>query len=590
MGLTLGQCSGAAIFVDDRIVFSSSEERYSRIKSDESYPLESINDGLRYCKIKPAELDRVIIAGNAITLMPVLLRTFSSFSIDDHLMAMKEYWYPKLTEGREVSMLKLFKHKISTDKYPFNSRLAKELKLSEIKYPITKENERQIAAFFKKAISEHLGIDDSKIIHLDHHSCHAAYALYGSPIRKNGTLVFTADAWGDDLSGSISIFENNRIRRVKAHHHKDFQLARIYRYTTLYLRMLPNEHEYKVMGLAPYYTGQKKTAEVEKVFESMQSLEGLDFRFNPKVKDIYHYLEENLDSFRFDHIAAGLQSFTEKMLGTWFRRALKHYKSDTAVFSGGVSLNVKANKTIMELEGLKDFFVCGGGGDESLSIGACYLHAESRNVAPQPLENLYLGPNCEYGDRDVKRMSQKYKVHPYDPDRIVNMLIDGKVVATCFGRMEMGPRALCNRSILADPRVVQNVEKINRKIKNRDFWMPFAPVILDEYQDAIIENPKRIRSPYMTIAFDTRDGKQKLPAAVHMYDGTARPLILKRQDNPVIWDVIKRFYDLTGVPVLVNTSFNLHGEPLVNTLKDALYVFENSGLDVLWLENHIVEK
>jgi len=592
LGLTLGQCSGSSIFVDDKIVYSSSEERYSRKKSDESYPINSINDGLSYCNINPKDLDKVIIAGKAITLVPVLLRTFSNFSINDHMKAMKEYWYPKLIKNEDVDILKLFKTKISTDRFPFNSKIASRLQIEKIKYPITKENEEKISAFYKMAISEHLQIDDSKIIHLDHHTCHAAYALYGSPVRDDRTLIFTADAWGDDLSGSISIFDKrqNKIIKLKKYHHKDFQLARIYRYTTLYLRMLPNEHEYKVMGLAPYYEGEK-IQEIVKIFESMQTLDSLDFKFNSKIYNIYHYLEENLEPFRFDQIAAGLQSFTEKILSNWFENALSYFNSNSTVFSGGVSLNVKANMIISQLPQVKKFFLCGGGGDESLGMGACYAYAESNNTSPQPLADLYLGSEPYYQENELLSVSKKYHVHKYENvDQIVSFIMNGKIIATCFGRMEMGPRALGNRSIIADPRQDQNIEKINRKIKNRDFWMPFAPIIMYEYQDEIIKNPKYLESPFMTIAFDTIDGKQKIPAAVHRYDGTARPAILKREMNPRLWETIKKFYDLTGIPALVNTSFNLHGKPLVNTFKDALNVFDNSDLDVLWTEGHIIEK
>ena len=175
-------------------------------------------------------------------------------------------------------------------------------------------------------------------------------------------------------------------------------------------------------------------------------------------------------------------------------------------------------------------------------------------------------------------------------EQIVDRLLDGKIIAVCIGRAEMGPRALCNRSIIADPRSRENIERINRKIKNRDFWMPFAPVIMHEYQHEILENPKQLPSPHMTIGFNTKEGKKKMPAAVHQYDGTARPLILEKDVNERMWNVLNLFYKKTGMPALVNTSFNLHGEPIVNSFDDAIHVFNNSGLDSLWLDNHIIDK
>jgi carbamoyltransferase len=353
--------------------------------------------------------------------------------------------------------------------------------------------------------------------------------------------------------------------------------------------MIPNEHEYKVMGLAPYHTGTAMK-EVESVFDNMQSLDGLEFKFDSSIKDIFDHLSRNLRDYRFDQIAAGLQSFTEKMLVKWFQNAVEYYNVESVVFSGGVSLNVKANSSIAKLSKIKKFFVCGGGGDESIHMGACYTYAESLGIQPKPLENLYLGPNASYDDNDLK-IFEKHNITKFDNvDQILEKILAGKIIATCIGRMEMGPRALCNRSILADPRHTKNVQIINKMIKSRDFWMPFAPVILSEYQDELIENPKNIDAPHMTVAFNTIKGIDKIPAAIHQYDHTARAQLLKKEVNPLVWELIKKFHTKTGVPSLLNTSFNLHGYPLVNTIQDAAYVFENSGLEILWLDRHIIEK
>jgi len=575
----------------EKMEYAVSEEKFSRIKSDESYPKQSIEEALKFCKINPKELDKIIIAGNRIAFIPPLIRGYSNFSVNDHLKMMKEYWYPKLVNNESINMLDIFRNRIDLDRYPLDQPFVSELDFDKIEHPITKENDEIISNFFKKAIAQQLGIDEEKIIHVEHDTCHASYGFYGGPLREDNTLIFTADAWGDDLSGTISIYDkqNESIKRVKEYSHKDFQLARMYRYTTLFLRMLPNEHEYKVMGLAPYYSG-KKIQEVEEVFNKMLKLEGLDFKFNSEIKDIYQHLKENLDEFRFDHVAAGIQSFTEKILVKWFSNALEEYNADSIVFSGGVSLNIKANLLISKIDKLKQFFVCGGGGDETLHIGACYHFAEQNKIPPKPLENLYLGSDSEYTDEELK-IFEKYDITEYNnTDQILKLILENKIIATCRGRLEMGPRSLGNRSILADPRIGENIEKINKMIKNRDFWMPFAPIILYENQEVLIKNPKKLESPHMTIAFETIDGKKKFPAAVHQADGTARPQLLKKEVNPELWNLINGFFQKTGIPSLLNTSFNLHGEPIVNNIKDALHVFENSQLDVLWLNRHIIEK
>jgi len=253
-------------------------------------------------------------------------------------------------------------------------------------------------------------------------------------------------------------------------------------------------------------------------------------------------------------------------------------------------MNVKANMLISNIPKIENFFICGAGTDETLPIGACYHHAELNGVSPLPLETMYLGEKVEYDENEINAL-KNYKISKYtNVEQILSHVLDNKIIAVCRGRMEMGQRSLGNRSIIADPRNIENIQKINHSIKMRDFWMPFAPVVLFEKQEELLINTKKIDSPFMTITFNTIDGKKKIPVAIHQSDQTARAQILRKNQNPELWDLISKFYDKTGVPALVNTSFNLHGKPIVNNLQDALHVFENSGLDVLWLDNHIIEK
>ena len=591
LAITLEKCSGCAVLIDNKIIFSASEERYSRIKSDSSFPKNSINDALSFSGLKGADFDKIIICGNRISLLAPLMNEYSTFSVDDQIRAMEEYWYPNLVLGKNKSFLEVFKDKINLEQFPFNTDIGKNFDIFKLHNPYTEEDGRNVSDFFKQIIASFLGIEKEKIIHMEHDWCHAAYAFYGSPIRDNNTLIVTADAWGDDLSGTLSIYSKEKgcIERIKEYNHNDFQLARIYRYTTLVLNMLANEHEYKVMGLASYYNGPM-IEKVEKVFDKMLQNDGLEFIFNKNVKDIYDYLKNNLKNFRFDHIAAGLQSFTEKILVNWFSSAVSKYNSTSVVFSGGISMNVKANMKISQIPKIEKFFVCGAGTDETLPIGACYHSAEMNGIKPEPLDTLYLGSNTTYDKKDISSLD-KFAITKFNSEeQILEKILENKIVAICRGRMEMGQRALGNRSIIADPRTRSNVEKINNSIKKRDFWMPFAPIILEEYQDLLIENPKKIDSPFMTIAFETKDGKNKFPAAVHQADGTARAQLLRKEQNPVLWNLIFKFYEKTGIPALLNTSFNLHGEPIVRTIQDAIRVFDKSELEVLWFNEHIIEK
>ncbi len=591
LAITLEKCSGCAVLVDDKIIFSASEERYSRIKSDSSFPKNSIHDALSFTGLKGTDFDKIIICGNKLSLLAPLMNEYSTFSVDDQIRAMEEYWYPNLVLGKNKSFLEVFKDKINLEQFPFNTEIGKNFDIFKLHNPYTEEDGKNVSSFFKQIIASLLGIEQEKIIHMEHDWCHAAYAQYGSPIRDDNTLIVTADAWGDDLSGTLSVYskEKGQIERVKEYNHNDFQLARIYRYTTLVLKMLANEHEYKVMGLASYYNGPM-IEKVEKVFDKMLQSDGLEFIFNKEVLDIYDYLKNNLKNFRFDHIAAGLQSFTEKILVNWFSNTISRYNAKSVVFSGGVSMNVKANMKISQIPKIEKFFVCGAGTDETLPIGACYHWAEMNGIKPKLLDTLYLGSNAVYDEKDISSLAQ-YTIKKFNSEeQILEQILENKIVEVCRGRMEMGQRSLGNRSIIADPRTRSNVEKINNSIKKRDFWMPFAPVILEEYQDLLIKNPKKIDSPFMTIAFETKDGKNKFPAAVHQADGTARAQLLKKEQNPILWNLIFKFYEKTGIPALLNTSFNLHGEPIVRTIQDALRVFDKSELEVLWLNEHIIEK
>ncbi len=597
LSVTLEKCSGCALMINDEIVFSTSEERYTRVKSDSSFPTNSIKSALKFANLKGSDLDKLIISTTEIGVIASLTNHYANLTVAEQTDLMHNYWYSRLNKNKKISYLEKIKHKINLNQFPFNTKVAKKLGFSNIKQLIkinSSPNEydsEKIFKFYKEIFSQLLNIDKKKIIATDHHTNHAAYALYGSPIRDDKTLIVTADAYGDGLSGTVSRYNKslNRIERLKNYKHNDFQLARIYRFTTLYLRMLANEHEYKVMGLASYYKGNKRE-EVEKIFDKMLKVNKTDFIFNKKIKNIYNFLEENLYSYRFDHIASGLQKFTEKILVNWISNLIDRYGGSSVVFSGGTSMNVKANMEISKIKKIKFFFVSGAGTDETLPMGACFHYAEKNKIKPKYLSTLYLGEKAKYQPEDIKKI-KKFNVIEYkDEKQILDSLLKNKIISICRGRMEMGQRSLGNRSIVADPRIHENIEKINRSIKQRDFWMPFAPIILFEYQDVLIKNPKKIDSPFMTITFETLKGKEIFPAAVHQADGTVRAQLLKKDQNPVLWNLIYQFYKSTGVPALLNTSFNLHGFPIVKSLKDALYVFDKSDLEVLWLDNHILEK
>jgi carbamoyltransferase len=267
---------------------------------------------------------------------------------------------------------------------------------------------------------------------------------------------------------------------------------------------------------------------------------------------------------------------------------------------GGVFMNVKANKKISELPEVDELFVFPSCGDESLSIGAAYyLYAQKClecGISPQidPLMNLYFGDSFSRSDaKETIRTAGGQFEFEYVSDiekRVSELLVDGKIVARCKGRMEFGARALGNRSILADPSNPKCIREINMMIKNRDFWMPFAPVILKEREGDYIVNPKNIPAPYMILTFDTTGARERIIAAIHQADLTTRPQVIEREWNPEYYDIIKHFERETGIGGLLNTSFNLHGFPIVHGPKEALWTFNNSGLEYLALGDYLLHK
>jgi len=243
-------------------------------------------------------------------------------------------------------------------------------------------------------------------------------------------------------------------------------------------------------------------------------------------------------------------------------------------------------------------FIMPSPGDESTPFGACYwgyLKLTKNKKIPSAPANLYLG--SEFTNYQVKnalkRSNKKYNIQRVSDmeNTISRLLARGKIVARFAGRMEWGARALGNRSILADASNIDIKETINKMIKSRDFWMPFAPTILSKNATKYIINPKNIEAPYMILAFDTKpDARDDLVAAIHPDDKTARPQVISKKENPEYNKIVKKFKEITGRGVILNTSFNLHGYPIVRTPKDALRVFKNSSLSYMALENYLVTK
>ena len=432
---------------------------------------------------------------------------------------------------------------------------------------------------------------------LDHHTSHAASAYYG--LRKDDSeyLVMTCDGSGDDLCATVRVMGPNLKDHIVAKTQWNDSLGALYSWTTYRMGFVPLEHEYKLMGMAPY-CDQKYSDEVKEVFKSFLWLDTSGLRFKrsnlKRISDSSKDIFARLDGKRFDAICGGLQSFTEDLLSTWVVNAARKTGVRKVLGAGGVFMNVKANQIIAEHPEVEYFEAFPSCGDETLPFGAYYQHVahELGDDQVKPLTHFYFGDSISDDDAlgAIRSKGLEYDAPANISQKIAEIIASGFPVARCNGPMEFGARALGNRSILADPSNSDVVRIINQMVKKRDFWMPFAPMMIRESSDDYIVNPKNLSSPYMMMTFRSRDNFKEMIAAVHNADLTCRAQMLERSQNQEMYDIIKEFEGLTGRSVLLNTSFNLHGFPIARTSEDALYIFENSGLEFLQLGKYIVFK
>ncbi len=453
-------------------------------------------------------------------------------------------------------------------------------------------------------VTSHLRLADDRVQLVDHHTCHAAAAYYGSPFGGRPSLVLTNDNSGDGLCGTVSSANGLTLTRHEATPSGPGSLGSFYTLVTLLLGMKPGEHEYKVMGLAPYAPARETERAVAALGKVFAMAEGKPSRFEWRRRGpLYRALLEASLGLRFDGIAGGAQQILEEALVGWTRLARQRYGGERLALGGGVFMNVKANMLIADESWLGDLFVFPSCGDESNSVGAAYLGyldlcaAARVKAAPKPFGPAYLGPDVRDSEIEAvikgRDLASRYKVseHAAIEEKIAELLVSDGVVARCAGRMEFGARALGNRSILANPSDHRVVDLINRMIKSRDFWMPFAPTVLRERESDYLLNPKSFTSPYMMLAFPTNAKRRdEIVAAIHPQDGTARAHILDEAWNPGYYRVIREFERRTGIGAVLNTSFNLHGEPLVCSAEDAVDTFERSGLPHLALGHWLISK
>lgn len=586
LALSVSHNSSAALMRDGEIIVAVCEERSRRKKNYIGYPKNAINYCLKKAGITGDQLNRIAYTTVDNPGILVKAKTNTEFTLKDYREYYGEKFYKRRLRGEDCTdYLRWLR-----DDPQFN-RDVEYFDFSYLTDDVLKDPDLDIKLFREeqaRLLSSNLGVAKEKIEFLDHHTCHAYYAYFGSPFRGKDCIVLTLDGWGDGRNQTVWKVSDEQFTLLAESNQND--LGRIYKMATLLLAMRPDEHEFKVMGLAAY-AKESHVKRAKLVIDELCAVEGMRIVSKNRPKDLFSYLDEAWKVHRFDNIAGAVQAYVEQIACELVKNIANETGIRRFVIGGGIAMNIKMNKAISELDEVEELFVCGSSGDESLSIGGCYLLNSDVNKN-KPIPNLYLGYDIrdEFVQFDPNSYIDKFEVkHDVTFDQVATLLANGDIVAVIRGQAEFGARALGNRSILANPSHRSTVQKINEAIKNRDFWMPFALSILEEYQDEYILNPKRLQSPFMAISLDVKPEKHALiEAGTHPYDRTVRPQFVSLKDAPQYHGLISAFNKVSGIPALLNTSFNLHGEPIVDTIADAIRTFELSGLDHLLINDQIL--
>jgi carbamoyltransferase len=582
LGINESHNATACLLKNGHIVGCLSEERLCRKKNVYGFPSLSIQYLLKENNITPADIARVILSFEN----PILL--FHNI----------EY----ISDKRIPHILPFLKNIIDAVAYhvPATYKLYTYAYDNVYKRLFWDGLRRKQDLFIEKE----LAIAPQKIARVNHHMCHA-YAVYYSYCDRQDQhdLIVTLDGIGDDSCGAVMQVSGAHLKTL-AQTSNTNSPGMLYAFVTDYMGMKIGEHEYKVMGLSPYSSHY----EVEKVYKRIRDIFTLgdDLVFRSKVPDVLlgRYLRNKLYKCRFDGIAGAVQKYIEELLCQYVAKAVQKTGARRIFCGGGVFMNVKANKLILEQTGTDAAYFMPSAGDESTAIGAAYQgyldHCahnglDGRRIAP--LKDLYLG--VQYTNDDVRTFIRNNKLEDsfyiYEEKdvekRIAELLARYIVVARLRGKMEWGARALGNRSILANPSNYAVVRILNDQIKSRDFWMPFAGTVLAERFNDYLLPTKRTDNSNMMVAYDTTARAQKeLIAAIHPYDYTMRAQVLTKEYNPRYHALISEFQRLTSIGGIVNTSFNLHGEPMVCSPDDALHSLRESGLEVVAIEDFVISK
>ena len=580
--------SAACILKDGKIIAAAQEERFTRKKHDPNYPHNAIEFVLKYANLKLSEVDKIVFFEKPFLKFERLLETYVAFA-------------PKGFVSFAKAMPIWIKEKLFQKNLLFN-----KLKQHDQNYK-----------------------SDHNIFFSDHHLSHAASAFFPSPFDE--AVVLTADGVGEWATTTVAVGKNNELE-IKKEIHFPHSLGLLYSAFTYYTGFKVNSGEYKLMGLAPYGNPIYE----DKVKQLLDLKEDGTFRLNQKYFNYATGLtmtnknfdklfgqkprnpkNEKITQFHMD-VASSIQKVTEEIMINLVKSIRKEYGIKNLCLAGGVALNCVANGKILKEKIFDNIWIQPAAGDAGGSLGAALAlwHIDlgnKRSVDPNDnMKGSYLGPeyNQDEIENDLKIAGANFETLNYNEliDKTAQLLSNEKAIGWFQGRMEFGPRALGSRSILGDPRSDKMQKNLNLKVKYRESFRPFAPSILRE--DLSTWFDMNVDSSYMLLVANINSDKKiemtneqknlfgidklnvkrsKIPAVTHV-DYSARVQTVTKNINNRYYDLISKFKEKTGCPVIVNTSFNVRGEPIVNTPTDAFNCFMGTELDYLVIGNCILDK
>ncbi|MFH1225004.1 MAG: carbamoyltransferase C-terminal domain-containing protein [Candidatus Diapherotrites archaeon] len=584
LGFTNGHDCGASIVRDGRVVAAVNEERLNRVKVYWGFPWLSIREVMRVAGVKPGEIDAAAYGG--------LADACNIWQVKNQSEGLQ---YPSLF-GMNCGAVNLI------EKRAYRPLLRRG---------IIKRGSADVALkYFRKALRR-IGIA-APLAMVEHHAAHAASAYYSSG-RENATTI-TIDGIGDLQCATVSKCKGTEIERIASTHYHGASPGAFYANVTNLLGFRPLRHEGKVTGLAAYGNPEA----IEFPFLGLAN-GGMEFKWEnyegyfPRPFDSLSnfllyirgglgigatsraYLDamrERAKGAKREDVAAAAQKKFEEVICRHVEKVLEATGNGNLCLAGGVFANVKLNQRIHEIDGVSSIMVHQHMGDGGLAVGAAlHYYREKQGGKCVKLPHAYLGP--EYGGGEIEReltaAGLEYEEHGDIDGKVGEVLAEGDIVARYGGRMEYGPRALGNRSILCQPTDPSVNDWLNKKLKRTEF-MPFAPVTLGRYAKKCYKGMKGAEQPAenMIITFGCTDWlAENCPAVVHV-DGTARPQVIERGVNPGYYRVLEQYHKITGLTTLINTSFNIHEEPIVCTPGDAVRAFKLGHLEYLAIGDFLV--